>query len=103
MSFFQILGFVVFCSCPGNLDYLVDMNQCRGNMGLTGACLDIYYKRNACYVSFTILTISIIANHWEIVSGLVFACCVGMFIRSVLKWRPYLINQEEPEERPYSP
>ena len=100
MGFFQNLGFVLFCICPGNLDYLVEVNQSRGNLSLTGACLDIYYKRNACYVSFTVLTISIIANHWEIASGLVFAYCVGMFIHSVLKWMPFLTN---PEEDPYSP
>ena len=100
MGFLQILGFVLFCTCPGNLDYLLDINQRRGNMCLTAACLDIYYKRNACYVSFTIFIISIIANHWEIACGMAFAYCVGMFIYSVLKWMPFLINSEEQED-PY--
>jgi hypothetical protein len=100
MGFLQILGFVLFCTCPGNLDYLLEINQSRGNMGLAGACLDIYYKRNACYVSFTIFIISIIANHWETASGMVFAYCSGRFLYSVLKWMPFLINQEA-EEDPY--
>ena len=100
MGFLQILGFVLFCTCPGNLDYLLEINHSRGNMGLSEACLDIYYKRNACYVSFTILSISIIANHWEVASGMAFAYCVGMFLYSVIKWMPFLINPEE-EDTPY--
>jgi len=95
MSFFQILGFVLFCLGPGNVDYLIEIHQSRGNMALTGACLDIYYKRNACYVSFSILTISILANHWEIATEMVFMFCLGMFVRSVVKWMPYLIKSEE--------
>jgi hypothetical protein len=95
MSIINILGFVFFCLAPGNVDCLMEIYQSRGNMGLTGACLDIYYKRNACYGSFTILVISIIANHWEIASGMVFMFCLGRFIGSVVKWMPYLIKPEE--------
>lgn len=95
MSFLNTLGFLLFCIGPGNLDYLIETHQSRGNTSLTGACLDIYYKRNACYMSFTILTISILANHWEIASGMVFISCIGMFFYSVVKWMPYLIKSEE--------
>lgn len=95
MSFINILGFVFFCLAPGNVDYLMEIHQSRGNMGLTGACLDIYYKRNACYGSFTILIISIMAKHWEIASWMVFMFCLGRFTGSVVKWMPYLIKPEE--------
>ena len=101
MSFLNILGFILFCIVPGNLDYLIEMYQSRGNMGLTGVCLDIYYNRNACYVSFTILIISIIANHWEILCGVVFMSCTGMFLYSAVKWMPLLIKSEE--EPHYTP
>ena len=101
MSFLNKLGFILFSIGPGNLDYLIEMYQSRGNMGLTGACLDIYYKRNACYVSFTILIISIIANHWEILSGMVFMLCIGMFLYSAIRWMPFLIKSEE--EPHYTP
>jgi hypothetical protein len=95
MSFINVLEFVLFCVGLGNLDCLIEEYQSRGNMGLAGACLDIYYKRNACYVSFTILIISIIANHWEIASGMGFMWCVGIFLYSVVKWMPFLIKSEE--------
>ena len=101
MSFLNMLGFILFCIGPGNVDYLIEMYQSRGNMVLTGACLDIYYKRNACYVSFTILSISIIANHLEIASGIVFMLCAGMFLNSAVKWMPFLMKSEE--EPHYTP
>ena len=101
MSLLNILWFILFCIGPGNLDYLIEMYQSRGNMGLTGVCLDIYYKRNACYVSFTILSISIIANHLEILCGVVFMSCTGMFLYSAVKWMPLLIKSEE--EPHYTP
>ena len=101
MSLLNVLGFILFCIGLGNLDCLIEEYQSRGNMGLTGVCLDIYYKRNACYVSFTILIISIIANHWEILCGVVFMSCTGMFLYSAVKWMPLLIKSEE--EPPYTP
>jgi len=98
MNLKNTFGFLLFLLIPGTIEYLIEMHQCGGNMGLTGACLDIYYKRNLLYGLASLVISSVWFGFCKFVTGVVIIFVMTIvFIQSSMKWVKFLISSKTNE------
>ena len=71
-----------------NIEKGLKITSNAGSMGLHGALLDIYHKRNFVYISVPVCIVSSIFNYGIFGTGFA-ATTLFFYVRSCNKWYPF--------------
>jgi hypothetical protein len=83
-------SFTVYLISPLIIEHYLQVTQNTGNMGLHGAFLDIYKKRNLFYFSLSLLFVEYVINH-TIYCMLLVLLSLIIFIKSCIRWSKIIL------------